>query len=129
MAACNVLQHIHSDLAVSTALELLPAEEDGTIEAEVKENRLEREKRRLQEASQRMEQEEQRLKRELYRLESEKTRLTRGKQRLEEQQYKGEEPPPPKTKIGRNDPCPCGSGKKFKKCCMRKQQGGADSFE
>ena len=21
-------------------------------------------------------------------------------------------------KIGRNDPCPCGSGKKFKKCCM-----------
>lgn len=21
------------------------------------------------------------------------------------------------TKIGRNDPCPCGSGKKFKKCC------------
>jgi len=19
--------------------------------------------------------------------------------------------------IGRNDPCPCGSGKKFKKCC------------
>jgi len=29
---------------------------------------------------------------------------------------------PPKTvvaekKVGRNDPCPCGSGKKFKKCC------------
>jgi uncharacterized protein YecA (UPF0149 family) len=23
-----------------------------------------------------------------------------------------------KTKIGRNDLCPCGSGKKFKKCCM-----------
>ena len=21
-------------------------------------------------------------------------------------------------KIGRNDPCPCGSGKKFKNCCM-----------
>ncbi len=21
------------------------------------------------------------------------------------------------TKIGRNEPCPCGSGKKFKKCC------------
>ncbi|MFQ6615004.1 MAG: UPF0149 family protein, partial [Fidelibacterota bacterium] len=20
--------------------------------------------------------------------------------------------------VGRNDPCPCGSGKKFKKCCM-----------
>lgn len=23
-------------------------------------------------------------------------------------------------KIGRNDPCPCGSGKKYKHCCMRK---------
>ncbi len=23
----------------------------------------------------------------------------------------------PKKKIGRNDPCPCGSGKKYKKCC------------
>ncbi|MBE0664154.1 MAG: SEC-C domain-containing protein [Bacteroidales bacterium] len=21
-------------------------------------------------------------------------------------------------KIGRNEPCPCGSGKKYKKCCM-----------
>jgi uncharacterized protein len=21
------------------------------------------------------------------------------------------------TKVGRNDPCPCGSGKKFKRCC------------
>jgi SEC-C motif len=24
-------------------------------------------------------------------------------------------------KVGRNDPCPCGSGKKFKKCCETKQ--------
>jgi len=23
-------------------------------------------------------------------------------------------------KIGRNDPCPCGSGKKYKNCCMKK---------
>ena len=22
------------------------------------------------------------------------------------------------TSVGRNDPCPCGSGKKFKKCCL-----------
>jgi len=21
------------------------------------------------------------------------------------------------TKVGRNEPCPCGSGKKYKKCC------------
>lgn len=26
---------------------------------------------------------------------------------------------PAKTKVGRNDLCPCGSGKKFKKCCGR----------
>jgi len=25
-------------------------------------------------------------------------------------------------KIGRNDPCPCGSGKKYKHCCQRQQQ-------
>ena len=25
-------------------------------------------------------------------------------------------------KVGPNDPCPCGSGKKFKKCCMHKDQ-------
>lgn len=25
-----------------------------------------------------------------------------------------------KIKIGRNDPCPCGSGKKYKKCCLNK---------
>ena len=25
------------------------------------------------------------------------------------------------VKIGRNDPCPCGSGKKFKKCCINKR--------
>lgn len=22
-------------------------------------------------------------------------------------------------KLGRNDPCPCGSGKHFKKCCLK----------
>jgi preprotein translocase subunit SecA len=25
----------------------------------------------------------------------------------------------PGSRIGRNDPCPCGSGRKYKKCCMR----------
>ena len=25
-------------------------------------------------------------------------------------------------KVGRNDPCPCGSGKKYKNCCMRQQR-------
>jgi SWIM/SEC-C metal-binding protein len=27
------------------------------------------------------------------------------------------EPAPSAPKVGRNEPCPCGSGKKFKKCC------------
>ena len=33
------------------------------------------------------------------------------------------EPPggtrPGAARAGRNDPCPCGSGKKFKQCCLR----------
>jgi preprotein translocase subunit SecA len=35
--------------------------------------------------------------------------------------------PAPRTasgdKVGRNDPCPCGSGKKYKRCCYLKQGG------
>lgn len=27
-----------------------------------------------------------------------------------------------RQKIGRNDPCPCGSGKKYKKCCLGKEE-------
>ncbi len=30
-------------------------------------------------------------------------------------------------KIGRNDPCPCGSGKKYKKCCLDKEQKNTKS--
>lgn len=26
-------------------------------------------------------------------------------------------------KVGRNDPCPCGSGKKYKQCCMKENKG------
>ena len=32
-----------------------------------------------------------------------------------------------KNKIGRNDPCICGSGKKYKKCCMNKVQKGVEN--
>ncbi len=35
----------------------------------------------------------------------------------------------PKVKIGRNDPCPCGSGKKYKKCCLNKPRSQADLIE
>jgi len=30
----------------------------------------------------------------------------------------------PEPKIGRNDPCPCGSGKKYKKCCLNRDALG-----
>lgn len=26
------------------------------------------------------------------------------------------------NEVGRNDPCPCGSGKKYKKCCLLQDQ-------
>ncbi len=29
-----------------------------------------------------------------------------------------DQPIHPSRKVGRNDPCPCGSGKKYKKCCL-----------
>jgi len=31
------------------------------------------------------------------------------------------------SKIGRNAPCPCGSGKKYKKCCLPLQDGKRQS--
>ena len=31
--------------------------------------------------------------------------------------------PAKKRKVGRNDPCPCGSGKKYKQCCLPKDLG------
>ena len=34
-----------------------------------------------------------------------------------EKQYKKSKTVVKEDKIGRNDPCPCGSGKKYKKCC------------
>ncbi len=45
-----------------------------------------------------------------------------------------EEPmePPLRQKVGRNDPCPCGSGKKFKRCCLGKNRSlldDRDSFD
>jgi preprotein translocase subunit SecA len=40
---------------------------------------------------------------------------------------KSEKKPEPirnrREKVGRNEPCPCGSGKKYKNCCMRKAVG------
>ena len=34
-----------------------------------------------------------------------------------EEEDEAAESPSVAVKVGRNDPCPCGSGKKYKKCC------------
>ena len=56
-----------------------------------------------------------------------RTTALRTAERLEEPEVRDFEPRPPGgadqqvvrggDKVGRNDPCPCGSGKKYKKCC------------
>jgi len=33
----------------------------------------------------------------------------------------------PRPKIGRNDPCPCGSGRKYKHCCLNKPSRLSDA--
>jgi preprotein translocase subunit SecA len=38
----------------------------------------------------------------------------------EDNDEEDEPEPSVSRKVGRNDPCPCGSGKKFKKCCLKK---------
>ncbi|MFY9495100.1 MAG: SEC-C metal-binding domain-containing protein, partial [Limnochordia bacterium] len=50
---------------------------------------------------------------------------TQPKDRLADAQFSGGEGEVERTprrtgeKVGRNDPCPCGSGKKYKRCCGR----------
>lgn len=41
----------------------------------------------------------------------------------------GPSSPPTPPQPGRNDPCPCGSGRKFKHCCLRLQVSGAQPGE
>lgn len=43
-----------------------------------------------------------------------------GYTREDELSNSGKEPLRVEVKTGRNDPCPCGSGEKFKKCCLNK---------
>ncbi len=40
-----------------------------------------------------------------------------GQWKCADGQVDPKEPPRSSVKVGRNEPCPCGSGKKFKKCC------------
>ncbi len=58
--------------------------------------------------------------------ETEELEASRRKQQQRMSYGRGDGDDKPKTvkrkgqKVGRNDPCPCGSGKKYKKCCGRK---------
>ena len=58
--------------------------------------------------------------------ETEELEASRRKQQQRVSYGRGDGDDKPKTvkrkgqKVGRNDPCPCGSGKKYKKCCGRK---------
>ena len=179
MAACNVFQHVHSDLAVRTALELLPTEQDRTIRAflaggladhfafeaieplrqlvldgtydetytdlkrdvviaatlmgiefpEREQWIIEVERKRLESLNKRLKQRYQDLQEEVHRLKADKNNLERQKRRLisrQDEQHESEEEEPLPKRIGRNDPCPCGSGKKFKKCCLGKQRSSSD---
>ena len=61
--------------------------------------------------------------------------LRRGPQRKDEEEGQTTATQPTRLardsgrrqKIGRNDPCPCGSGKKYKKCCLEKERVTAGS--
>ncbi|OIP92127.1 MAG: hypothetical protein AUK26_05380 [Syntrophaceae bacterium CG2_30_58_14] len=54
-------------------------------------------------------------------------RLGRGLPHPGDARPGGEAPLParPRPAVGRNQPCPCGSGKKYKKCCLLKESGQA----
>jgi uncharacterized protein YecA (UPF0149 family) len=45
---------------------------------------------------------------------AEEVRAERRRAAMMQRMSMGQAPP------GRNDPCPCGSGRKFKKCCGRR---------
>ncbi len=87
--------------------------------------RLEQEEQRLLFEKERLERENKRAAQEHQRLLLEKERLERElreakEESLRRQRAASQQGPLPQ-RIGRNDPCPCGSGKKFKKCCIKKQ--------
>lgn len=53
----------------------------------------------------------------LYELEEWDGILTPDQKKSIEKEYKRSKIVVKENRIGRNDPCPCGSGKKYKKCC------------
>lgn len=57
----------------------------------------------------------------LYTIEAWNDILSEEDQKQIEREYKDGLTVRVENRIGRNDPCPCGSGKKHKKCCIDKQ--------
>jgi methionyl aminopeptidase len=54
---------------------------------------------------------------------------TSGFEKLPEQAIRPYSRPEVRTmKVGRNDPCPCGSGRKYKKCCLATSNGRTSSI-
>lgn len=57
----------------------------------------------------------------LYSIEAWNTILTEEEQKEIKREYAETITVRIENRIGRNDPCPCGSGKKYKKCCIDKE--------
>ena len=113
----QIAQHLGAEQSEQVEQRLLSQKEDW----EQEEQRLLSENERLKRKIQRLASEIEDNKREIRELKAEEASL-RHQYALSQEEDEGEESPlPPKKKLGRNDPCPCGSGKKFKKCCIHKQ--------
>ena len=102
----------------------LDQEEQGLLaekeRLEQEKERLEQEEQRLLVENQKAEQKQRRLLLEAERLERELREAKAKEQSLRRQLASSQQE---SKRIGRNDPCPCGSGRKFKQCCMKKQGG------
>jgi uncharacterized protein YecA (UPF0149 family) len=96
-----------------------PELEQWQLEAATK--RLEIETKLTEAELQRLVAEKESTERELQRLKMKERSLRRQVAEKQSQQESTSK------KIGRNDPCPCGSGKKFKRCCIKKY--GSDSLD
>lgn len=117
-AAEQIAQHLGAELTEQEEEQrLLSALEDY----EQEEQRLLSETERLERKARRLESELEDARRKNRESRAEEASLRRQYALQQQQEYEEEALPPPARRIGRNDPCPCGSGKKFKKCCIHKQ--------
>lgn len=147
MSASHILERIPSDLAVARALEAIPHEEDLTVRACLGEvlvcqfayEGVEPVRQLILSDSYDSSFADLRVdlvaaaalmdvdlpEKDRWLAAAEKDRHERQYRARRQAEYEpadlaDEEPIPVTAKIGRNDPCPCGSGKKYKKCCMHK---------